>query len=415
MRSRTSSILRLRERSSEGTRWIGHSPFLRRIAKRFSPSNASVPVHRIARVASERTAATQALPALLGQNAQGVLLGRPSGRARLCQVVCAGSPQYPIQHHPGEARRRSWHGCRIIRRLPTGVLLKGSIIITTGILLAIAASAFWAIGMTVAKPAVRHIDPVTFIIGRWSVVIIPLVVYGIVTQDLSFPGWAAIGWASLAGVIDATLGGLFYLMAMQRAPAYQTTTLSSTAPLFGMAAAFAFLGESFSWAILVSALLVVAGAFLMIGRRMTFGHTRWIGSLLAVLTGFLWGVAETVPAKLAMTAGLSPVFFLLVFAASGALGMTILSPFLRPAFPRRTSRSGWLLLSLSALCNAFIGWLLWLYALRLAPASLLAPIRGSTMLFAFIYAVVFLRERPTRQAIAGTVLVLGGVLLVSLP
>jgi drug/metabolite transporter (DMT)-like permease len=283
-----------------------------------------------------------------------------------------------------------------------------------GILLAIAAAAFWAIGMTVAKPAVRHMDPVSFTIGRWGLVVVPLLMYGGTLGTINFPGSAPIAWACLAGFMDATLGGLFYLMAMQRAPAYQITTLAGTAPLWGVATALLFLSEPFTETVLVAGVLVVIGSYLLVGRRLRLDRTRAVGSLLALLTGFLWGFAETVPAKLALDQGLSPETFLLAFAAFGMTGMILLRPLLRRSFPRRITRRGWLYLAVSSLSTAFIGWLLWLNALRLAPASILSPIRGSSLLFAFLYSIIFLREQPTRRGVFGSLLVLAGVLFVSL-
>jgi len=53
-------------------------------------------------------------------------------------------------------------------------------------------------------------------------------------------------------------------------------------------------------------------------------------------------------------------------------------------------------------------------SLRFADASLLSPIRGSTLMFAFVYSILFLKERPSHLALIGVVLVFGGVLLISI-
>jgi transporter family protein len=68
----------------------------------------------------------------------------------------------------------------------------------------------------------------------------------------------------------------------------------------------------------------------------------------------------------------------------------------------------------SAFLGYFVGWILWLNALDLAPASLLSPIGGTNVLFTVLLSIVILRERPTRRAIIGGVLVFAGVLLVTL-
>jgi drug/metabolite transporter (DMT)-like permease len=96
------------------------------------------------------------------------------------------------------------------------------------------------------------------------------------------------------------------------------------------------------------------------------------------------------------------------------LGMLLLAPLLRRRIPRRVSPRGYLFVVLSAVAGAFLGWLLWLYALGLAPASVLSPIRGSTLLFALVYSVLFLRERPSARSLVGVGFVAAGVFLVTL-
>jgi len=175
-----------------------------------------------------------------------------------------------------------------------------------------------------------------------------------------------------------------------------------------------FLGEPLIWQVVAAAFLVIVGAVFLTEQRESPKPKAWLGAAFALITGVLWGFAETVPAKLALQAGMTPETLLLVFALSGALGMFALVPILRPRIPRRVERRGVLFVALSAVCGAFLGWLLWLHALNMAPASVISPIRGSTLLFAFVYSVLFLKERPTLRALVGIAFVSCGVLLVSL-
>jgi len=281
------------------------------------------------------------------------------------------------------------------------------------VLLALGAAAAWAVGMTVAKPAVRAMDLVTYTAFRWILVASLALGYGLLTGSLAFPGWRVLSLAVLAGVLDCGLGGLLYMSAMQRTSAHKATTLSSTAPLWGVLGAVFVLAEPLLWQTFVSAALVVVGAaFLTERRRLDPTESRW-GGTLALLTGLLWGFAETVPAKLALTAGMTPVTMLTVFAASGAASAVVLSPLLRRRTPRRVTRRGFALAILSGVAGAFLGWLLWLYALQQAPASLVSPIRGSTLFFALLYSMIFLGERPRARAWIGIALVASGVVLVS--
>jgi len=281
------------------------------------------------------------------------------------------------------------------------------------VLFALCAGATWAIGMTAAKPALQHIDVLSYMLIRWALVIPLVLLYGVVTGTLILPDWGAVGWAALAGITDAVLGGFFYLLAMRRAPAFQCTTLASTAPLWGVTTAILFLGEPARWQVFVAAILVVAGAYFLVGRRIRL-RGYLFGSVLSLLTGFLWGVAETVPSKLALDRGLSPAALLLVFSASALVVLAAANPLLRRRFPMHIEARGIGLALASSLAGAFLGWILWLSSLNLAPASTISPIRGSTLAFSLLYSVLFLRERPSGRALLGVGLVLVGVVLVSL-
>ena len=282
------------------------------------------------------------------------------------------------------------------------------------ILLALGAAAAWAVGMTVAKPAVRAIDFVTYTMFRWVLVACLALGFGALTGSLAFPNWHALSLAILAGVLDCGFGGILYLSAMKRTSAHKATTLSSTAPLWGVLGAVLVLREPILWQTFVAAGLVILGAvFLAERRRGTDGAESFWGDLLALMTGLLWGFAETVPAKLALDAGMTPATMLTVFALSGAVTVVVLSPLLRRRTPRQVTQRGLALAVLSGVAGAFLGWLLWLYALQWAPASVISPIRGSTLFFALFYSMVFLRERPRVRTWTGIALVAAGVLLVS--
>jgi len=284
--------------------------------------------------------------------------------------------------------------------------------LSLAILFAIASGGTWAIGMTVAKPILRHIDVLTYILGRWALVAPLALLYAVASGTLAFPSGYAIGMAALAGFIDSTLGGLFYLLAMERAPAYRTATLASTAPLWGVSAAILLLGEPLRWQVLVAAVLAVSGAYVLAGHRMTF-RDHALGSILGLLAGLFWGFAETIPSKLALEAGLSPATLLFVFSTASVVSMAVMTPFLRHRFPIRVDRVGVGLTILAGVGGAFFGWLFWLSALRLAPASLISPLRGSTLVFALVYSILFLHERPNRSAWIGVALVGAAVTLVS--
>ncbi|MEN6370337.1 MAG: DMT family transporter [Thermotogota bacterium] len=284
---------------------------------------------------------------------------------------------------------------------------------TWAIPLAVGAAAAWALGMTTAKPALRSWDGLSYLLGRWVLVALLALLYAGISGRLAFPGWKPAAMASLAGILDAAAGGILYVTALERTSAYRATTLSNTAPFWGVLASVLFLGEPLRWGVVVAAGLVVIGAWFLTERDIVSGRpSDPFGTFLALSAGILWGFAETVPSKLALEGGLSPSALLFVFAVAGVLGLLALMPLLRRRVPRRADRRGLRFVLLSAVGGAFLGWILWLVALTQAPASVLSPVRGATMIFAFAYSVVFLRERPTRRAMAGLAFAVAGVFLV---
>ncbi len=282
------------------------------------------------------------------------------------------------------------------------------------ILWALAAAVSWGAAMTIAKPIVRYMDPLTFLLVRWAMAVIPAFAYGLLVHRLAFPGWTAIGFVALASLLNVIIGWTIYMLANQSAPAYQSATLASIAPLWGVVAAIVFLGEPLVWRAVVAGVLVAAGAVFLVRRQAFVLRASLVGALLAILAGVFWGVSETVPTKLALQHGITSETLLVSLGCCTLVGMSLLTPVLRGRIPRRFDPRGLWLVALSAVSGAFLGWFFWLQGLRLEAASVLAPVRGSTLLFTFAFSVLFLRERPSRRAVLGVLLVFGGVMLVSI-
>ncbi len=290
---------------------------------------------------------------------------------------------------------------------------------TDAIVLALAASAAWGVGMTAATPALRYVDRLTYLILRWGLVALFALAFALATRRLAIPALEPALWAIAAGLLDATAGGFFYVLSLERGSTYQATTLSNTAPLWGVFGAILFLGEPLRWSVALAAGLAIGGAWFLVERPRRGGQgdsssaPGRAGAMAALLTGILWGVAETVPAKLALERGLSPEALLFLFAVSGCLGAAALVPFLRRRIPRRVEPRGFAYIALSGVVGGGVGWLLWLFSLSLSPASVVAPVRGATLVFCLVYSVLFLRERPSPRAVLGIGLAAGAVLLVS--
>ncbi|MGC9529039.1 MAG: DMT family transporter [Candidatus Bipolaricaulaceae bacterium] len=283
------------------------------------------------------------------------------------------------------------------------------------VVLALLAATFWAAGMVVTKAGLRQTDLSAFALARWTFALIIFLVYGGATGTLHFPSAGLVGMAGLAGVVDSFLGGLTYLSALSTSPAHQVAPLANTAPFWGVVAAVVILGEHPSAIAFLAAALVVGGTVLLVPTRRAASVAKgsWRGPVLALITGLLWGFSEIGPARFCLDRGMEPVSFMIVFSAAAGLCWACLVGSLSRRRPLRVTGRGLGVAVVVAVLGSGLGWTLWLTGLRLAPASLLAPVRGATVLFSFLFSAVLLRERLTWRAGAGATLVFAGVFMVT--
>jgi drug/metabolite transporter (DMT)-like permease len=68
---------------------------------------------------------------------------------------------------------------------------------------------------------------------------------------------------------------------------------------------------------------------------------------------------------------------------------------------------------LSGTLGLFVGEILSYFALRIEEASVLAPVLGTLIPFGFLLSVLLLKERPSRKAVFGMLIVFSSVVLVS--
>lgn len=77
-----------------------------------------------------------------------------------------------------------------------------------------------------------------------------------------------------------------------------------------------------------------------------------------------------------------------------------------------TGRS-WLFLILSAVATA-LSWLCYFYALKIGPASKVAPLDKLSLVFTIVLAAFILNESLTFKVVAGTILMIVGAIIIAL-
>jgi len=277
-------------------------------------------------------------------------------------------------------------------------------------------AALWGGGQVVAKRGLEDTSLALFGFVRSLAAFLFVISFGLLTTGFPIPSFSLLVVAIFGGFLDSFVGTLIYMIALRISPAHEAVTLANTAPFWGVVAAVIFLGEPPRLVSFAAAALVILGAYFLSshrGRTDTPASSRW-GPWLALAAGVVWGIAEIVPTKYCLSKGMAPTTYqLMVVAASGVGwgGYLFVRHRLRAV---SWSKEGLGIAVLTGFTNLFLGWILWLYALDRAPASLISPVRGLVVLFGFVASILILKERPSRRSGVGVLLIIAGVTLVSI-
>lgn len=285
-----------------------------------------------------------------------------------------------------------------------------------GIFLALCAVALWAVTLVLAKPGLARMDSVSYGFMRPVVASLMVLPYVVLTGGFAIGSVPVLCLAVLGGIVDMFIGISLFMYAVKHISVHKAGPLSNTAPFWGVVAATVWLRELPRVTTYVAALLVVLGSYVLAtdGRRVAGRDGTDLRGLLAALgAGFCWGIADTAIAKYCLTHGMSraTAHFVYMVAAATCWGIVAL---LRGRFRREFFPWDGVRIALASAVSGMVGgMLLWLMALDLSPASMLAPTRGALTAFVFVLSVVFLRERPTRRSGIGVGLVGAGIAVVA--
>ena len=135
-----------------------------------------------------------------------------------------------------------------------------------GIVLAITAALCWGTGSIFARLGLQGIKASTgTLISMVSSFLLVSVLALIINFDaIAHLSLTALLWFGLIGVVNYLLGRQFNYTAIRYIGVTKASPLFASAPLFAIVLAVTFIGETISLAIVVGALSVVAGLYLVI-------------------------------------------------------------------------------------------------------------------------------------------------------
>lgn len=287
--------------------------------------------------------------------------------------------------------------------------------VSLAILLTLGAALSWAVTAVLMKLGVSSMTRVGFAAVRPWMGLLFVLPYAVLLGTLDFGSPELIAIAVGGSFLNAVLGTALFYYSITHAPLHQASILSNTSPFWGVLSSVLVLGEPASPVAFGAALLIVGGTYFLIERKRSETSAPHLLPLLAALgAGVLWGFASAVPAKHCLDNGMTPMTYHLLFTSGAGVmwGLIILPRLVKRAV--RLTKRGMIIATVSAFFGYFVGWVFWLNALDLAPASLVSPIGGTSVLFTVLLSIVFLNERPTRRAAFGGILIFVGVLLISI-
>lgn len=274
--------------------------------------------------------------------------------------------------------------------------------ITKPILLAILAVALFAVMNVLIKAMSFYYETPQVAFVRYVAAGVAILIW--ITRVR--PGWPSIEAVEgnvLRGVLAlATSLSFFYSLALL--PLADAIALSFLAPIFTMVFAIALLGERPGWRGFLSVALGFLGMIVMLSEQLGTNERP------------IWGIAASIFA--AVTYALSMILLrsrarrdspeLIVFFQSWIPALLI-APVAGTVWQPMTIEDVVPLLAMGIIGVA--GHLAMTRAFALAPASTLAPIEYSALIYAAVFGVVMFGETPSWRTFAGAALIICGALL----
>jgi drug/metabolite transporter (DMT)-like permease len=214
----------------------------------------------------------------------------------------------------------------------------------------------------------------------------------------------------LAGLISPGAAQILVTLAIREAGASRSSVVLGAAPLVSVTIALVFLGEPASAALIIGAVLVVAGGLELAWERGRPDHVRRIGLLFAFLATILFSARDNLVRWLSRDTPVPPG----VAAAAALLGGAVLLAFL--LVPRLRTRPT----LAQALPFLGVGVLFGLSYVSLFEAyyrgrvTVVSPLVATESLWGVFFSIVFIRhvELVGKRLVLGALLVVAGGVLI---
>lgn len=223
-------------------------------------------------------------------------------------------------------------------------------------------------------------------------------------------------WLLVLSGVATGASWLCYFKALQLGDVNKVTPIDKTSTVLTMILAFLFLGEAFTVPMFIGMVGILAGTMLMIEKKETVvtqqqkKDYRWL--IYAILSA-VFASATSILGKLGMEG--IPSNYGTAVRTGVVLVMAWVVVFLqkKQSKVKGGGKTSWIFLILSGVTTG-MSWLCYYRALQEGPASIVVPIDKLSILITILFARVFLKERLTKKAVVGLVLLVAGTLVLLL-
>jgi len=282
-----------------------------------------------------------------------------------------------------------------------------------GMIAALGSAASWALGSILFKKIGEHLSPFAMTLAK-----------GVVSVVLLALALAAVGYAPisreplllliLSGVLGIAMGDTFFFAALRNLGAHALVVMLTLGHVLTVVLAVIWLGERPSPTDYLGILFILIGVTLVLWEQLRDegGKSRLPGVAFGLLAVICMSVSIIIAKEaLAETTAIQATFIRML---SGMVGILLfglatrqLAGDLAPLMDPRLAA----FFILSVCIVTFGGFWLSLVAIRYADVSIASTLNSTEPLFVLPLAALFLKERISFRAVAGSVATVGGIAL----
>ena len=282
-----------------------------------------------------------------------------------------------------------------------------------GIIAALGSAASWALGSILFKRLGESLSSPAMNLAK-QVVSVTLLAAAVALVGFQGMDGRTVALLVVSGVLGIALGDTFFFEALKDLSPVALVTLATLGPAFTAVLALIFLGDQLHWAAGGGIALVLGGVGIVLYSKIAgANHASGFRGIAFGLLSVVCMAVSTIVAKkgLDCVSALQATFIRMLAGAAGMLTFGLVTRQLGTwVMPFRDWKLAAYFLGAVSVVT-FGGFWLSLLAVKCIDVSVAATLNSTEPVFVLPLALVLLRERITWAAVLGTLITVGGVVL----